>query len=78
MTFYNIQINFFALYVSFYTFMAICVWMFSESDIDSVSKIKGMLVEINSKSGKIVKNVFIDSGTDSGISMEMETDLSPE
>lgn len=72
MAFYNIQINFFALYASFYTFMSICVWMFSESDIDSsVSKMKGMLVEITDKSGKTIKNVFsLESGE-----MVMETEI---
>ena len=52
--------------------MSICVWMFSESDIDSsVSKMKGMLVEITDKSGKTIKNVF---SSESG-EMVMETEI---
>ena len=71
MTFYNIQINFFALYASFYTFMTICVWMFSEPAIDStVDKIKEMLVAINGESGKTMYKIF---SSDSG-DMKMETD----
>jgi len=78
LTFYNIQINFFALYVSFYTFMTICVWMFSEPAIDSVSKIKGMLVEITGESGKTVRKIFSDSGIDMEMDTAMDSKIDPE
>ena len=47
--------------------MSICVWMFSESDIESVSnasKIKGILVEISGNSGKTMKTSFLEHGID--------------
>jgi len=62
-TFYNIQINFFGVYASFYIFMAFCVWMFN--DQETIDKLEGMIVEINLNSGvgkKINKVIHSNKG----------------
>ena len=45
MLFYNIQINFFGIYLVFYGFMIICIWMFNESS--ELNDIKGLVFQIN-------------------------------
>ena len=73
MTFYNIQINFFAVYASFYIFMGICIWMFN--DQDTITELEGMLVEINmlNKTGKTINKVL---HSDKGV-MIMKTSVQP-
>jgi hypothetical protein len=52
--------------------------MFSEPVIDSVSKIKGMLVEITGESGKTVRKIFSDSGIDMEMDTAMDSKIDPE
>ena len=70
MNFYNIQINFFSVYASFYIFMAICIYMFYEKNTTDSTGIEGMLIEINNKYGKTIKKSFL---SDDDKSLEMET-----
>ena len=58
-TFYNININFFSVYISYYVFMASCIYIFGFDSINS-NEFEGLMKEINmtTRKGKIVTTMF--------------------
>lgn len=57
-TFYNVNVAFFSVYLSYYIFMVICIWMFG---FDSqTSEFEGMIKEINliTQKGRTVSTMF--------------------
>lgn len=58
-TFYNVKLSFFSLYISYYVFMIICIYIFGANSVP-VLEIEGILKEINmsTKKGIIKSQVF--------------------
>jgi len=69
--FYNIQMNFFGIYVAFYVFMIICIWMFNETT--TFEKIQGLIYQIDLSTSKASAHKNIIHG-DKG-NMSFNTDI---